>query len=66
MKFRASIGIFQKMRIKNLRGSVRFDLKKLDRFTLDTSKKHLISNFLRNGCVRVNANNPVPGTSAQN
>ena len=48
---RAWIGIYQKMRIKNLRGSVRFDLKKLDSFTLETSKRHL--NFLRNGRVRL-------------
>ena len=36
------------------RGSVRSDLKKLDLFTLETSKNHLIRNFLRNGRVRVN------------
>ena len=44
------------MRIKNLRGggSVRSDLKKLDSFTLEMSKNHLISNFLRNGRLRVN------------
>ena len=42
------------MRIKNLRGvsEVRFK-KKLDSFTLETSKNHLIRNFLRNGRVRV-------------
>ena len=50
---RASIGIFQKMRIKNLRGSVRSDFKKLDSFTMETSKNHLIRSFLRNGRVRV-------------
>ena len=52
---RALIGIFQKMRIKNLRGvsEVRYK-KKLDSFTLVTSKNHLIRNFLRNGRVRVN------------
>ena len=33
---------------------MRSDLKKLDSFTLETSKNHLIRNFLRNGCVRVN------------
>ena len=42
---RAQIGIFQKMRIKNLRGSVRSDFKKLDFVTLETSKNHLIRNF---------------------
>ena len=52
---RALIDIFQKMRIKNLRGSVRSDLKKLDSFTLKTSKNHLIRNFLRNERVRVKA-----------
>ena len=50
---RAKIGIFQKMRIKNLRGSVRSDDKKIDSFTLETSKNHLIRNFLRNGRLRV-------------
>ena len=42
------------MRIKNLRGvsEVRFK-KKLDTFTLETSKKHHIRNFLRNGRLRV-------------
>ena len=39
---RAQIGIFQTIRIKNLRGSVRFDLKKLDPFTLETSTNNLI------------------------
>ena len=34
--------------------SVRSDLKKLDSFTLETSKDHLIRNFLRNGRLRVN------------
>ena len=29
------------------------DLKNLDSFTLETSKNHLISNFLRNGRLRV-------------
>ena len=52
---RAKIGIFQKMCIKNLRGSVSSDLKKkLDSFTLETSKNHLIRNFLSNGRLRVN------------
>ena len=50
---RAKIAIFQKMRIKNLMGSVRSDLKKLDSFTLKTSKNHLIRSFLRNGRVWV-------------
>ena len=42
-------GIFQKVRIKNLRrvGSVRSDFKKLDSFTLDASKNQLIRSFLR-------------------
>ena len=48
---RASIGIFQKMRIKNLRGVSEVRFKKLDYFTLETSKSHLIRNFLRNGRV---------------
>ena len=34
-------------------GSVRSDLKKLDSFTLETSKNHLTRNFVRNGRVRV-------------
>ena len=50
---RAVIGIYQKMCLKNLRSLVRSDLKKLDSFTLKTSKNHLISNFLRNDRVRV-------------
>ena len=41
------------MRIKNFR-SVRSDLKKLDSFTLETSKNPLIRTFLRNGRLRVN------------
>ena len=48
---RTKIGIFQKMRIKHL-SEVR--LKKLDSFTLETSKNHLIRNILRNGRLRVN------------
>ena len=51
---RAEIGSFQKMRIKNLMGSVRSDLIKLDSFTLEMSKNHLIRNFPRNGRLRVN------------
>ena len=35
-------------------GSVRSDLKKVDSFTLETSKNHLIHSFLRNGRLRVN------------
>ena len=35
-------------------GSVRSDLKKLDSFTLEMSKNHLIRSFLRNGRLRVN------------
>ena len=51
---RAYIGIFQKMCIINLRrGQWGPVLKKLDSFTLEKSKKHLIRNFLRNGRVRV-------------
>ena len=52
---RAKIDIFQKMRIKNLRkrGVSEVRLKKLDSFTLETSKNHFIRNFLRNGRVRV-------------
>ena len=51
---RAKIAIFQKMRIKNLMGvnEVRFK-KKLDSFTLETSKNHLIRKFLRHGRLRV-------------
>ena len=51
---RALIGSFQKMRIKNLRGvsEVRFK-KKLHSFNLETSKNHLIRNFLRNRRLRV-------------
>ena len=48
------IDLFQKMRIKNLRGVSKVRLKKLDSFTLETSKNHLIRNFLRNGRLRVN------------
>ena len=32
---------------------MRSDLTKLDSFTLDMSKNHLLRNFLRNGCLRV-------------
>ena len=38
---------------KSEQGSVRSDLKKLDPSTLETSKNHLIHNFLRNGRLRV-------------
>ena len=31
-----------------------FDLNKLDSFTLETSKNHLIRNFLHNGSLKVN------------
>ena len=34
-------------------GSVSSDFKKLDSFTLETSKNHLIRSFLRNGRLRV-------------
>ena len=50
---RAKIGIFQKMRIKNLMWASEVRLKKLDSFTLETSKNHLIRNFLRSGRLRV-------------
>ena len=50
----ASIGILQKLRIKNLRGVSEVRLKKkLVSFTLETSKNHLIRKFLRNGRLRV-------------
>ena len=42
------------MRIKNLRGVSEVRFKKLDSFTLETSKNHLIRNFLRNGRLMVN------------
>ena len=43
------------MRNKNLRGgSVKSDFKKLDSFTLEMSKNHLIRNVLRNGRLRFN------------
>ena len=51
---RAKIGSFKKMRIKNLSGVSEVRFKKLDSFTLETSKNHLIHNFLRNGRLRVN------------
>ena len=51
---RAQIGIFQKMRIENLCGSVTSDLKKTRLLHLGNVKNHLIRNFLRNGRVRVN------------
>ena len=38
---------------KSERGSVRSDFKKLDSFTLETTKNHLIRSFLRNGRLRV-------------
>ena len=41
------------MRIKNLSGVSEVRFKKLDYFTLETWKNHLIRNFLRNGRVRV-------------
>ena len=40
------------MRIKNLEGHWG-PIKKLDSFTFETSKNHLIRNFLRNGRLRV-------------
>ena len=51
---RAWIGIFEKMLIKNMQGVSEVRFKKLDSFTLETSKNHLIRKFLRNGRVRVN------------
>ena len=33
---------------------MKYDFKKLESFTLETLKNHLIRNFLRNGRVRVN------------
>ena len=42
------------MRIKNQRGVSEVRLKKIDSFTLEMSKYHLIRNFLRNGRLRVN------------
>ena len=50
--WKAWIRIFQKMRIKNLRKVS--EVKKTRILTLETSKNHLIRNFLRNGRVRVN------------
>ena len=56
--WRAKIGIFQKMRIKILKGGQWGPiLKKIDSFTLETSKTHLIRNFLRSGRLRVKVNN---------
>ena len=52
------IDIFQKMRIKNLRGVSEVKFKKLDSFTSETSKNYLIRNILCNGRVRVNT--PIP------
>ena len=53
---RALIGIFQKMRKKIWEGQWGPILKKPDAFTLETSKNHLIRNFMRNGLVSVNWN----------
>ena len=50
---KAKICIFQKMHIKNLRGSQWDPIKKLNSFTLEMSKNHLIRNLLRNGRLRV-------------
>ena len=52
---RAKIGIFEKKRVKNLRGggSVRFDLKKTRLFRLVNVEKPLIRNLLSNGRLRV-------------
>ena len=52
---RAQIGIFQKMRIKNLRGVSEVRFKKARLLHLGNVKNHLIRNFLRNGRVRVKA-----------
>ena len=51
--WKALIDIFQKMRIKNIRGVSEVRFKKIDSITLEMSKNHLIRNFLRNGRVRV-------------
>ena len=53
---RAKIGIYQKMRIKNLSGVSEVRLKKIDSFTLETSKNYIIRNILRNGRLRVKKN----------
>ena len=51
---KAKICIFQKMPIKNLRkGQWGPIFKKLESFTLKTSKNQLIRNFLRNGLVKI-------------
>ena len=55
---RAYIGIFQKMRIKNLRevSEVRFKKTRilhLGRRSLETSKNHLIRNFLHHGRLKI-------------
>ena len=50
---RVQIGIFQKMRNKNLRGGQWGPIWKFDFFTLETSKNHPIRNFLRNGRLRI-------------
>ena len=42
--------------MKSEGGSVRSDFKKLDSFTLETLKNHLIRNFLRNGRLKVKEN----------
>ena len=42
------------MRIKNLRGVSVVRVKKLDSFSLETSKNHQIRNFLQNERLRVN------------
>ena len=55
---RAEIGIFQQMRIKNLSGVSEVRFKKIVSFTLETSKNHLIRNFLPNGRVRVKRSFP--------
>ena len=46
---RAQIDIFQKIRIKNLKGVSEVRFKKLDSFTLETLKNHLIRNFCATG-----------------
>ena len=52
----ALISILQKMRIKNLMGVSEVRLKKIDSFPLETSKNHVIRNFLHNERLGVKKN----------
>ena len=45
--------VFSKRRASKIWGVSEVRFKKLDSFTLETSKNHLIRNFLRNGRLRV-------------